>query len=159
MPNYSTVEIKVFCPSCGRFFEPPAGIISFQWGAIPERYNEGDAIRWLRDKDGSVCPPFRLYGDPDHLRWNFGDPSITNLLAFDVDPNLWEFECSHCRTVFPTAAVEIREGRIVSARTYSADDTRALFDRDPSELAIVEIGADGKFIVHDEWFDPPLEQA
>lgn len=156
MRMYSSVVTSAHCSACDRELSP--GIATFTWGAIPEDYQAGDSIRWLRDAGGAIRPSFRLYGDIYHARWNFGDPSMERVIAFHVDPHVDQFQCTHCKTIFPALAVEIHNNRIESARVYSAAETRALFNREPDELLIVEILGDGRYVVHDEWLDPPFDQ-
>jgi hypothetical protein len=159
MSTYSTVEIQLTCTRCSHLFAAPAGIVAFSWGAIPETYSAGDFIRWLMDSSGKVFPSMQPVGDAEHLRWNLGDPSIQNLLAFDSDPHVVAVDCASCGAHFDAIAVRIEGGRISKGTVFNADETRQLFGREPSALAIVEIGPGGDYVVHDEWFDPPLRHS
>ncbi len=156
MPWYSTAETTLTCPNCGREATPPAGIIAFRWGAIPERYRRGDAIRWLTDDHRAVVEPFRLIGTLDSLRYNFGEPRLRHVIAFDADPNLYEYECDRCHARFEAIAVRIRDGRVEGGLAFLPGQCQSRFSRAPAALALVEVTDSGASLAHDEWFDPPL---
>lgn len=156
MPRYSTTEIEITCPACGRTTAPPAGVIPFFWGATPEYYRGRVEIHWLRDPSGVLVPPFQLVPSrTTELAYNFGDPAVVHLISFDADP-IGEYACQHCNEVFEAIAVEIIGNRIAAGLAFRPGECAAKFGRDPDQLAVVEVSSSGEFRVRDEWFDPPL---
>jgi hypothetical protein len=97
------------------------------------------AFAWFRHRGG--------------LRYNAGDPSIQDLLAFEADESVHEHRCPSCNTPFETFAVRITSGIPGEAVFYAHGDCERLFGRQPVELAIVELAADGPK-PHAEWLDP-----
>lgn len=156
MPKSSIVEIDLQCPQCGRATRPPEGIVTFQWGHVPTPYRGTEAIRWMEEPPGHLVPPFHYIlkrGGQTH--YNFGDPAIAHLIAFDSEP-IDEYVCSYCDTPFEAIAVEIRDGRIAAGLAFRPGECAIRFNRTPDQLAVVEIEPDGTARPHDEWLDVPL---
>jgi hypothetical protein len=126
------------------------------WGLIPAKYRRHSKIRWLTAPDGTPLPSFKLIGPPDRLQYNFGDPSLTNVIAFDSDPNLTMYSCEKCKVAFEAIAVSIVNNRISSGLAFLPGECAQKFGREPQDLAVVEITPSGTAIAHDEWIDPPL---
>lgn len=130
----------------------------FCWGVIPASYRRNHKIRWLTAPDGTPLPSFMYVGPLHRLEYNFGDPRMMDVIAFESDPNLGEMEhsCERCSQRFEAIAVRIVNGRITSGIAFLPGECFKKFGRDPRDLAIVEVTPSGATIVHDEWIDPPF---
>ncbi|MGN6108084.1 MAG: hypothetical protein ACTHU0_23455 [Kofleriaceae bacterium] len=125
---------------------------------ISADYRRNQEIRWLTAPDGIPLPSFMYVGRLRDLKYNFGDPYMMDVIAFESDPVLADSEhfCKRCNQRFEAIAVRIVNGRIASGIAFLPGECAQRFGRDPRDLAIVEITPSGAAIVHDEWIDPPL---
>ena len=119
MPHYAYVEANPSCPYCGA---PLTDLIAFQWGYLPgyqprkdHIYKIGDAICW-RMCQGTI-PVWTAFRRPlDDGPYNVGDPRVTDLFGRDNQQTWLAEACPRCSTKMGGAIVEIRAGRLASAR-------------------------------------------
>ena len=128
MPDFSTVKSQVVCPRCGQ--TSPPRIVYFRWGKVPRDYELADEIEW-----GS-----RNFGEPQHL----------NVLAFDNDSQRGPIHCQKCGEHL-TVAAHIQGGKVIGAKTLTAEEARRLSGRDPDKLGIAIINDDGSYTYRDDW--------
>src|SRR5262245_57405272 len=128
MPTYSRVETgPIMCPTCGNELEHLCGFLNIQWGKVPAFYTLGSEIRWLKDRNGSVMPPFVYpkrrwwaflsYGEP----WNCGEPQFRDLWVLDEQIETWpEWAriCEKCVSQYDHVGLLIRDGVIDSVRVF-----------------------------------------
>jgi hypothetical protein len=144
MPNYGYVHSRPACPRCGSEL---TDLVSFQWGYLPgyqprdgQVYEVGDAIRW-RLCDG-VAPPWTFFrGVEDEEACNAGDPTITDLYAFDLQQAWLAEPCRVCHASMDGAAVEIRGGIITRAAILMPGEV----PRADAVDGLLRINADGTY--------------
>ena len=141
--DVAAVAVRVPCPACGAAIMDLARV---QWGACPRDalYHPGDPVEWL-ESGGQVVPPFRLTGG----RWNCGEPSCTEMLLKDPTFMGGPIRCAACNATFEGVAVEVRAGRLASARAYAYDEL-------PDEADAFERLPDGSLRAHPEWQNAPV---
>jgi hypothetical protein len=162
MPSFTELEATIICPYCGATFDPPAGIVRFQWGKVTHYYRVGDQIRWLKDRRGHVVPPFvivkrRLFGWLLGDRYNRGEPQYENVFVLDTDPNFTQYQCEVCSEKFDALGVEIRGGRIISAVAFRVGELSSKFGIAPDTADIIIVNADGSYWPRYDWIDAPLK--
>jgi hypothetical protein len=146
IPLYAYVEANPSCPYCGA---PLTDLIAFQWGYLPDYqpcdehiYRLGDVIQW-RLCQGAI-PTWTFFDPPSQFArepCNAGDPRVTDLFARDMQQDHWlTGPCPRCSAKMGGAIIEIRAGRLVSARVYR-DGEIAL---PPGDL--VSISATGELV-------------
>ena len=160
MPDYCTLESQVVCPRCQK--SSPPRIVYFQWGKVRHDYEAGQPVEWLRDDAGQVIAPFKIVSRKNTLGgindyWNCGEPQHLNLLAFDHDKQRGPIHCQGCNEQL-TVAAHIQGGSVAGAKTLTAAEARALFNRDPDDLGIALINDDGTYSYRADWDDPALSR-
>lgn len=155
MKRCAELHADISCPACGA----PSGLgrmLQFQWGQIPKIYHLGDAIVWLQNRSGQIVPSLQLVG-PEGL-WNSGDSSVRDLYVFDGDPNLREFACSRCGTIFETVAARIAEGVILGTVAFRPGEVGRLFGASPHIFDVAIARHDGSYEPRPDWYDPPFSE-
>ncbi len=155
MADFAEIKGELKCWKCGRACD---SMIEIQWGKLRNSYKLGDEIRWFKI-EGGIVPPFTII--KGRRPWNFGDPSILRLLAFDgklydYDPSESEktkIKCETCNAILAGAAARIEGGHIVSIDTYSPQQMYEIFGCDIGKSNIVVYDKLGQYLVKTEWYD------
>lgn len=153
MKQRSDLDADVPCPICGKRFSL-GGPLDFQWGKIPHSYQIGDRVVWLKNRAGEVVPPFQFVG-PDDL-WNCGEPTYADLYVFDSNPNISEFTCTHCGTLFEGIAAQIGGGTLRGAVAFLPGEVQRRFGATLDTFDIAVARADGTYEPRPDWYDPPF---
>ncbi len=154
--------VPLTCPACGSLADPYEPEMRLQWGRcgflqgshVP-RYQLGDTLQWQRAADGTILPWADFLTSDAHW-FNFGDPLVSHLITRDV----WHFgappplqphplACPSCGQVLAGAAIEIRDGVIRRAWTYTADGPDALDNTATDYL----VQPDGTLLPMADWVD------
>ena len=155
MPEYSELNENVLCPYCRRTI---ISIVCFQWGATPKSYTLGQKIKWLKDIKGNIIPPYTVRKNRD--RWNSGEPKYedlyvldSNYFAPDVSP-----ECPQCGKKIDGICIEIKGGRIVSAKALEKGELKEVFGIETPYIDII-ILENGEFRPRYDLYDHSLRYA
>ena len=123
MPSLAYVENNLYCTTCKELFDSNYQLTAFAWGYCsgysPKKgyiYQISDSIRW-RSCDGLPPPSWASFSDT--LGYNFGDPTIKNLIVRDTSI-LWfhGYNCKKCGQFFAGAAVKIIDNKIEHVWAY-----------------------------------------
>lgn len=164
MLQYSILICDINCPTCGAEVESLASQVHFQWGKVGEVYSLGDPIRWLKDKQGDVAPPFTMIEKRywillKTLYWNNGDPTFANVAILDrcVQNTLArDWFCNSCKNQLEAILIKIEQGSITSARVLKIGETEQIFGTTSSPVDTWILESDGTFSPRYDWYDPPL---
>lgn len=159
MPDLCSLRTKVHCSNCDRQFDPPEGVLRFQWGEVPRDYRVGDAVRWLADASGNPVAPFRLAGPPARQHWNYGEPAFEEVLAFDIDPHEPPFVCSHCGTVYEAAAAQVEGGQFTGGVAFLPGEVARMLGHSLEEFEVATRASDGGWAARTDWSNPILTPA
>ena len=156
MPDLCELITRIPCRGCDKSFDPPAGVIRFQWGEVPRNYRVGDPVRWLTDRSGEAIPAFRLVGLPARPHWNYGDPAFREVLAFDGDPHEPPFVCQHCGTEYEAVAARVELGRFVGGVAFLPGEVARTLGSSRDEFEVATRGPDGIWLARTDWSNPVL---
>lgn len=149
MPLYAYLRTDLECPVCGTIL---TDMVWFQWGYCPGYapreeyiYHLGDAIYWRPCADTTIHPWISF----EEGGGNVGDPVFKNLIVRDSAQYFLNAPCRHCHTQLGGAAIEVRDGKIVTAWICKPGELA-------SEGEIYAVEETGELKPMPEWDDHPL---
>jgi hypothetical protein len=150
MAQYAELLEQVKCTKCKELI---TSSVCFQWGRIPNSYNLGEKINWMRHKNGEIVPSFIIYNNKD--KWNSGEPSIKNLIALDSNFFAPEVKpkCFKCGFFFDGIGIEIVDEIIVSVFVMAEGELLKKFGVDNLFVDIITI-EDKKYIARYDLYNP-----
>lgn len=158
MPDKAHIMGDVFCPTCG---EKAWDYVLGQWGVLPSStYSLGDEVRWLRDEQGGIVPPFRLITvAPRAPRWNCGDPQFQNVILFDIvtDWTAGECQCPKCHGGFVGSVAVVCDGVFRQVLALKDGEVNRILGSSRGKANIVVVREDGTYWPREDWFDKTLE--
>jgi len=157
MPDGAWVIAKIPCPNCGLVLTDSG---YFQWGAVPGQgrtYEIGDAVRWVRDENGSLVPPFTLRSVDS--QWNCGDPACTKVVILDVhcSTGVGTLTCENCRATIAAIAAFIDEGKFQRVAALTRQELVAIFGTSVGKTDIATSSDGETYIPREDWYDHPIK--
>lgn len=158
MPDTCYVLGDIPCPSCQ---EPLLEAVRCQWGVVPnhKHYRIGDAVRWMKDCDGSIIKPFTIREDENgRLAWNCGDPAYRAVVLLDIDLALRNttVDCPRCGTRLAEVIAVVRDGIFQEVRALNETAADKLLGDSAGKLNIIIVREDGTYWPREDWWDIDL---
>ncbi len=155
MPDACHVLGDIRCPTCDKQM---LEAVRCQWGIVPchAHYRLGDAVRWMKDRDGLIVKSFTIREDDNgKLRWNCGGPEYSNVILLDVDLALrnTQITCPNCRTRIQEVIAVVHDGVFREVRALDEAAADRLLGTSAGKADIVIVREDGTFWPREDWFE------
>jgi hypothetical protein len=137
MPLYALVYTEVVCPKCKALIRSDSDDpVQIQWGAIPETYFIGQAVRWI-----SRSTWLKEY--PSHDYFNRGDARVSHVIVLD-ESIVWH--CQHCTYIPGGVGVEVSNGVLIRSVVFSNEQLSSMYAELPegSETDVIVVSTDGE---------------